>query len=36
MGSIRRSTPMLDLFYVAVAVVGFAALWAITIACERV
>jgi len=27
---------MLDLFYLAIALVGFAALWAITIACDRV
>jgi hypothetical protein len=30
-----RSTPMLDLFYLAVGVVGFIALWGITKACER-
>jgi len=27
---------MLDLFYLAVGVAGFAALWAIAIACDRV
>jgi len=27
---------MLDLFYVVVAAVGFAVLWGITIACDRV
>jgi len=27
---------MLDLFYVAIGVIGFAALWGITRACDRV
>jgi hypothetical protein len=27
---------MLDVFYVAIGVAGFAALWLITIACDRV
>ena len=29
-------TPMLDLFYLAIGVVGFLALWGIVKACERV
>jgi hypothetical protein len=30
-----RSSPMLDLFYVAIGVIGFIALWGITKACDR-
>jgi hypothetical protein len=31
---VRRS-PVLDLFYVAIGLIGFLALWGITIACDR-
>ena len=32
----KRRDPMLDLFYLAIGVVGFLALWGITKACDRV
>jgi hypothetical protein len=31
-----RSAPVLDLFYVAIGVLGFVALWAIVKICDRV
>ena len=31
-----RRHPMLDIFYLVIAFIGFLALWAITKACERV
>ena len=32
----RLEGPLLDLFYIAVAAAGFAVLWGITKACDRV
>jgi hypothetical protein len=32
---VPRRDPMLDVFYVVVGIGGFVALWAITMACDR-
>jgi hypothetical protein len=33
---VKRESPMLDVFYLAIGVVGFLALWAIAKLCDRV